>query len=436
MHDYITRWHAATIEQHRQTYRVLTLMGPNQCGKTALCTQLASPQVEFRTLDDVKTLNLAQADFREFVRHGNDLLVIDEVQRVPDLALAVKQAVDRNNRPGQFLLTGAANVPTLPQVKEDLAGRTSLIRLRTLSHGEVIGAQPSFLERAFAQNFPDSSSAPGISQAKLIELALRGGYPGVLNLPNKDRQRWHRHYIEALIARDLRDMTNLHRHAVMQDLIFLAAVWSSKHLNQSRLARQLEIKRDTLREYLGHLKMLFLVDQLPPWTKTDYSKVGRRKKLFVTDSGLMAPSCWGMQAEPSSLDDADALDKLIKTWVYNELAAQLELDSHKYFMYHYHDNNQRSVDFIIETRGDQNLLGIKVKAATSFSQSDLKHLRWFRDNLAGQREFTGILLYAGSTAELDGREPVGGAVQPPLGIANLPDAANLKHSARLQVCPG
>ena len=396
MSDYIPRWHSATIEQHLQTFRVLTLMGPRQCGKTTLCEQLVSPQAKLRTLDDSATLNLARAGLKEFVRHDNDLLIIDEVPRVPDLLLAAKQVVDRNNRPGQFMLTGSANVPALPQVKESLAGRTSLIRLRTLSHGELIGAKPNFLERAFGQRFSYSANDPSIARAEFIELALRGGYPSVLNLSSEDRQRWHRYYIETLIAQDLRAMTNILRHDAMQNLIFLAAAWSSKHLNQSKLAQQLEIKRDTLREYLEYLKMLFLIDQLPPWTKTDYRKVGRRKKLFFTDSGLMA-SLLELQAS-QVIYDSDTLDKLMATWAYNELVSQMELESHKYFMYHYHDNNQRSVDFIVETRGDQSLLGIKVKAAANFSPSDFKHLQWFRDNLAQGREFTGILLYAGDIA--------------------------------------
>ena len=396
MSDYIPRWHSATIEQSRQTHRVLTLMGPRQCGKTTLCKQLISPQVEFRTLDDNRALNLAQAVPHEFISHNNDLLIIDEVQRAPDLLLAVKLAVDQDNQPGQFMLTGSANVPTLPQVRESLAGRTDLIRLRTLSHGEIIGAKPNFLERAFSQNFPYSTETPSISRAEIIELALRGGYPGVLNLPSEDRQRWHRKYIEALIARDLQDMTNILRHEAMQDLIFLVAAWSSKHLNKSKLAERLDIGRDTLREYLKHLQTLFLVDQLPPWAKTDYSKIGRRKKLLYTDSGLMA-SMLELQND-QVIHNSDALGKLMETWAYNELAAQAGLGKHNYPIYHYRDNNQREVDFIIEAKGGKSLLGIEVKASTSFGPADFKHLKWFRDNLADQREFTGILLYAGDIA--------------------------------------
>ena len=140
------------------------------------------------------------------------------------------------------------------------------------------------------------------------------------------------------------------------------------------------------------VEALFIIERLPAWTKADYGRVGRRKKLFVADSGLMA-SILGWQAQQVRLDP-DRVGKLVETFVYNQLAAQVDAADGEYALYHYRDREQREIDFIIE-RADGALLGVEVKAAASVHKEDFKHLAWFRDNAATDRPFVGILLYAG-----------------------------------------
>ena len=389
------RWRADALTNLMRVRRVLLLVGPRQSGKTTLAKQLASSDIEYCTLDDKRTLELASTDTNKFVRHSKQMMIIDEVQRVPELLPAVKLVVDEDNRPGQFLLTGSANVPGLPQVTESLAGRVARIRLRALSQGEILSAEPAFLTRCFSQEFDEIKT--NYSRDELIEMALRGGFPEVLELMRDDRVRWHEDYVGVLLDRDLRDFTNIRQHGAMQELVTIMADFSAQRMDVSKIGARLAIKRDTLESYINILRLLFMVDQVRPWAKTDYGRVGKQKKLYMNDSGLMA-SLLGWRAEHVRLGSDKGVGQLLETFVYNELAAQLDAVDESYDLYHYRDRQKREIDFVIERRSDGAILALEVKSSASYESSDAKHLKWFRDNIAGDRPFTGVLLYTGDVA--------------------------------------
>ncbi len=369
---------------------MLLLAGPRQCGKTTLVRQFESRNIEYRTLDDATLRELAESDPEGFVQHDRETLIIDEVQRVPSLLPAIKKVVDQNNRPGQFLLTGSANIQTMPDVQESLAGRIAKIRLRPFSQGEIGGAEPDFLSRCFNQDFTDKGRH--YNRDELIETALCGGFPEAIRLEGRARVRWHRDYISALLERDLRDISRIRRHQAMQELVKALAAWSAKFMDVSSICTKLSLPRPTLESYINMLEALFIIERVQPWTKTDYGRVGKQKKLFMADSGLMS-SILGLQAQQVRLN-SDHAGKLIETFVCNELAAQVDTGDGEYALYHYRDREQREIDFIIE-RDDGAILGIEVKAAISASKKDFRHLAWFRDSIAKGRPFVGVLLYAG-----------------------------------------
>ena len=199
------RWQEETIQKALAKRRVVILAGPRQCGKTTLVKDFKRPDTLYRTLDDSLLLNAALNDPKGFIRHENELMIIDEVQHAPILLPAIKKDVDENQNLGRFLLTGSANIQSLPGVTESLAGRVSKIRLRPLALGEIYGTQPDFLERAFRQEFKarqafrTGMSAAGdaldVSWDKDMYLseAFRGGYPEARSLDDeKDWRGWHK----------------------------------------------------------------------------------------------------------------------------------------------------------------------------------------------------------------------------------------------------
>ena len=386
------RWQTAKIYEALKTRRVLLLSGCRQCGKTTLARELqTSAQAEYLTLDDLVLKNAAEADPQGFVKRRSKMLIIDEVQRVPSLLPAIKMAVDEDTRPGQYLLTGSANIQSLPNVQESLAGRVSKIRLRPLSMGEINSRKPLFLKHAFAQSFVEARNH--YDKDDLLSLAFQGGFPEALTLNDRDRKRWHLDYIEALLERDLQDIAKIQRKASMRDLINVLAAWSSKFMEISSIGAGLSIRRPTLESYLNALETLYLVERVPPWTKTDYERVGKQSKLFMTDSGLLT-SLLDWRFEQVRLD-SDCAGKLIETYIFHELMTQIEAGNDGYRLCHYRDREKREIDFLIE-RDDGALLGIEVKAGSAIGKSDFKHLKWFRENLLAKNQaMIAIILYAG-----------------------------------------
>lgn len=373
--------------------RVLLLNGPRQCGKTTLARSLESSDTEYRTLDDLTLKQAAEADPHGFVKHDAKTLIIDEVQRVPELFTAIKKIVDEDTRSGRYLLTGSVNIRMLPSVRESLAGRISQIRLRPFSQGELAKTEHRFLPLAFSQSFDHGWRA--YDRDELLEISFRGGFPEAVRLEGRARRRWHDDYIAALLDRDLKDITRINRQDAMRELVHVLAAWSSKLMDVSAIGAGLSIRRPTLESYINALETLYVVERVRPWTRTDYGRVGKQSKLFLSDCGLMA-SILGWRFEQVRLD-ADRSGKIIETLAFNEIAAQVEASDEGYKLFHYRDREKREIDFIIE-REDGALLGLEVKASSTVNKSDFDHLKWFRDNLAREREFVGIILYSGEFA--------------------------------------
>jgi predicted AAA+ superfamily ATPase len=387
---FFPRWESAQVAQRMNDRRVLLLSGARQCGKTTFAKQLRSDAVEYLTLDDPIAREAAQADPLGFVRSKVPTLIIDEIQPVPDLLPAIKLVVDEDHRPGQFLLTGSANLGAIPLANESLAGRVAKVRLRPLSVGEQKQAGAHFLEGAFGDEF--SNSLPPITRDELTEIAHTGGYPEAINLSAGRRRSWHRDYINALLERDLKVISRVHRLDAMRKLIEVVAAWSSKLMNVADIGSGLSIKRPTVEAYLGALEALFLIDRVPAWTRGDYDRVGKKDKLFMADSGLMA-SILNWRPEEVA-QNSDRIGKLIETFVYNQLAALIDLDD-DYRLFHYRDREKREIDFLIERETDGAILAVEVKSALSLKGDDFQHMKWFAENMTGGRPFSGIVLYSG-----------------------------------------
>lgn len=391
MTNLYSRWQKKNIHTALKTRRVVLLSGGRQCGKTTLAKQLVGKSTIYRTLDDLAMRHLAENDPHGYVKHGGRTLIIDEIQRVPALLSAIKKIVDEDTRPGQFLLTGSANIQSLPSIQESLAGRIRRVRLRPLAQGELLAAKPLFLKNAFRQSFSKQGEKTYDRKA-ILAMAFRGGFPEAIKLNEIERRKWHRDYIGALLERDLRDIARISRLSALQELVGILAAWSGKYMDITAIGSGLSIRRPTIESYLNALEALYLVERVQPWTQTDYGRVGKQTKLFMTDCGLMASIlCWRMEQVEL---DADRSGKLVETLVFNEIAAQADTYDGEYELFHYRDRERREIDLLVE-REDHALLGIEVKAGSAIGLGDFKHLRWFKDNIAKDRPFVGIVLYSG-----------------------------------------
>ena len=264
------------------------------------------------------------------------------------------------------------------------------IRLRPLAQGEIERTASRFIDSAFKQSF--SHSHNHYDRDALLEIAFRGGFPEPMLLQDRGRKRWHTDYVNAILERDLKEITRIHRKNAMRELVHTLAAWSGKFMDLSAIGSGLSIRRPTIESYINALETLYLVERVYPWTKTDYARVGKQSRLFMVDSGLMASLLsWKMDQVRLDLDRSG---KLIETFAFNEIMAQVDAGDNRYELFHYRDREKREIDFLIE-REDNALLGIEIKAGFAIKNKDFNHMRWFRKNLKKSRTFIGIILYTG-----------------------------------------
>lgn len=389
------RWQSKGIERALSRRRVVYLSGPRQIGKSTLVRSLRSRDVEYLDLDDESIFEKVKFDPNSTVEHNKQTLIIDEVQKVPELILAIKRVVDRDQRYGRFLLTGSANILQIPTIPDSLAGRIAKVRLRPLSQGEIAGAKPKFLYDVLGQNI--STNEATCSRDQYIEMALRGGYPEPLKQNERDRRSWATDYLDSLLERDLRDITQIRRKRVMRNLTGVIASLSSHVFTKGTIHKQLasnhSISRDTLDSYLNILESMYLIEYLEQWTSTDYRRTRKKPRIFMPDSGLTSSLLnWRKRTLP---DNHLALGKLFEMLVYSELSSQIDVTDHEFELFHYRDGDDREIDFIVEHE-DGGIIGIEVKASTRAAMQDFKHLKWFKNKFAKKRPFVGILLYAGN----------------------------------------
>ena len=289
-----------------------------------------------------------------------------------------------------FLLTGSANILALPSTQESLAGRVAQLRLRPLSQGELQGKPPLFIKNAFLGNFNNSSKH--YDKRALVNSAFAGGYPEALLLNSIDSKLWYEDYINTILLRDLKDVARINKYDQMKMLVGTLAAWSSKLMNLAQMCSSFSLKQQTLLSYINALESLYVVERLKPWLQTDYERVNKQSKLFMTDSGLMV-SLLGWNAERIYLDP-DKSGKLIETFAFNELMAQIDYSYGEFNISHYRDRQKREIDFIIENRAGE-LVGIEIKSGSNVGTKDFKHLKWFKENIAKDRPFKGVILYTG-----------------------------------------
>ena len=383
------RWAKSIVERALNTRRVIIISGSRQVGKTTLAEQAVTNDVIFRTLDDTTLLPVALQDPQGFLEHDTRTLVIDEIQKAPILLPEIKRIVDKNNTPGQFVLTGSSDVRSNPNIKESLAGRVKNIRLRGLTEGEIQNTKPDFIERLYNKNFP--SQIKGCSKSAILQLALRGAYPEAITLDKADRKEWYKDYLNALIEHDLKDIANIKNEEALRQIIKALAAWSGKLMDLDGICSACNLSKPTINEYIALIERLYLCERVHPWTHSDYDMIGRTDKMYMTDTGLMA-AILGWHYDAVAFD-ADRFGKLIETFVFNELSAQVDLNS-DYTLHHYRDRRDREIDFIIENdQGD--IIGLEVKGGSRITKEDFKHLTWFGDHLVKDKKFIGVILYSG-----------------------------------------
>jgi uncharacterized protein len=376
-----------TIRTALEDTRVVAIVGPRQSGKTTLARRITGAGYEYLSLDDATILAAAVADPTRFIGRL-DRAVIDEVQRAPALTPAIKLAVDSDQRPGRFLLTGSSDFLATPRSMESLAGRVETVELLPLARSEILKRPPStFIDRIFASDPPKGGTDD------ILTAALTGGYPEALvRKTERRRHSWHHAYRSALLERDVADVAPIEHWDKMSVLFELLARSSGQIVNWAGFGGQLGLNARTVEKYVGILEHLYLVRRIQAWSGNEVQRLVSSPKLHFLDSGLLA-STLSLAAAGLAMDRT-AFGPVLESFVYSELLKAVPHSQTQPRIYHYRDRDQVEVDFVLED-GKRRLVGLEIKAAATVTAQDFRGLKRLQGHV-GKRFCAGLVLYDGN----------------------------------------
>jgi predicted AAA+ superfamily ATPase len=381
-----------TVAQAMAQARVVALLGPRQAGKSTLAQMLAVERLpaEYLTLDDEPTRSLAAGDPQGFVAGLGRRTIVDEIQRAPQLLLAIKSRVDRDTTPGQFLVTGSANLRRIPAVADALPGRADYLTLWPFTQSEIRGERGDFLARLFTGEIPRIAGAP-VGRAEYTEMLLTGGFPEAQVRAGASLRRFFESYVTSIVERDVADAARLRDPTAIGTLLRLLAARSGSLARYDTLARDAGTDGKTVKAHLDVLERLYLVRIRQPWHVNLGKRQVKAPKLYLSDPGLLA-ALLGADARRRVGDHDNLAGALFETFVATELERLASAHDEPLSFWHYREG-EREVDIVIE-RPSGEIVGVEVKAGATVRARDFRGLSHLRRQV-GERMLSGLILYPG-----------------------------------------
>jgi len=372
---------------------VVLVHGARQTGKSTLVKDLADNvyPAKYLTFDDPGILSAARNNPYEFLSGYEDNLIVDEVQRVPEIFLAIKEAVDKKRKAGKYILTGSSNVLLLPKVSDSLAGRMEILNLYPFSQNEITGSDYNFIDEAFAKEF----KMPAARRKKndISARILSGGFPEMLTRKNRVRQdAWFKSYITTILQRDLRDIANVEKLSELPRLLNLFAARAGTLLNFAEISRSASIPQTTLRRYVSLLEAVFMIYLLPAWSGNLSKRLIKTPKLYLGDTGLLSHLI-GFEKEKTTADPL-SWGRIVENFILLELLKQSSWSKFNLSLFYFRTASGHEVDLIIE-HSSGSLVGIEIKASSKITADNFNHLKMFADE-TGKKFLRGFVFYTGN----------------------------------------
>ena len=387
----LPRLAARSVAERLAVMPAVVVAGARQTGKSTLARELAPGRRSYRSLDDLDVLDAATRDPEALVG-GERPVTLDEVQRRPELLRAVKRAIDRDRRPGRFLLTGSANLLLMRQVSESLAGRASYVTLWPMTRREQTGLGRcgvwDELLAARDAEWEDVLAAQPDDPADWRALALRGGFPtpAVHLRTGRERTIWFDGYVRTYLERDLRQLSSVESLPDFRRLMRAACFRLGQLVNQAELGRDVALPQPTVHRWLNLLEVSCLLVRLPAYAVNRTKRLIKSPKLYWADTGVALHLA--EVAEPAGAH--------LENLVLHDLLAWRDARLDRAEVHYWRTATGEEVDFVVEAGA--RLVPIEVKATGRPRLRDAAHLRAFRAEY-GRSARAGLLLHTGAALE-------------------------------------
>ena len=388
------RWITTSLQEASRSHAVIVLTGARQVGKSTLLLN-AEPFREWRyhSMDDFDVMAQVRRD-PDALWAGTERVILDEVQKTPELLVAVKRAVDRNPGKYHFVLSGSVNLLLMKQVSESLAGRAVYFILDPMAGGEIHSVQPSdILARLLAGDFPSEASLPE-PPPDPTETLLRGFMPALLSLDTPQSwTRWWEGYVATYLERDLRQVAQIDALLDFRKMMELVALRSGQLLNQSEVARDARLAQPTVHRYLNLLETTNLFERLPAYTLSHTTRLLKSPKAFLNDPGL-AVFLSGYY-ELDDLRRGREYGAYFETLIYHHLRILTRLMTPAGRLSFWRRRDGTEVDFVVEH--GRRVLAVEVKTTNNPGYRDIAGLQAFLGEHPSAR--AGLLLHSGNAIQ-------------------------------------
>ncbi len=374
-------------------FKVVLVLGARQVGKSTLLRHLFPSYKRF-VFDPVQDLFQVRTDPDLFLKSIPTPMILDEVQYVPELLSAIKRWVDERPEPGQFILTGSQNFAMLKTIAESLAGRVGIVELSpmTFLEGQGRGHTVPWLEAWLKQDLSGLQDGAGLPNLSLHYMIWRGGYPGILNLPDSLIADHFNSYLQTYIERDVRTLSGVENLQLFYNFVRLKAALISQEVNHAQRGRELGIAMTTAQKWSSHLSHTYLWHEVSSYSGNTLKRITKKPKGYLNDTGL---ACHLMRiSSHEALLGHPSLGALFETYCLNQIQAfakSLNLQPH---FYHWRSNGGAEVDLILERDGC--LFPLEFKCKTALTKRDAQGIQAFRKTYQEQQRIApGLVMYAG-----------------------------------------
>lgn len=375
----------ADVQAYLTHFPSLLITGARQVGKSTLALQLGIEN--YLTLDDIATYQSAKADPKGFILSLSKPVIIDEIQRVPELFIVIKEQIDRDRRAGQFVLTGSSSLQGFRDLSDSLAGRIGIVDLYGFNLSEIYARNFNLMDYLFS----GASFSLLVNNIDIPLHIIKGGFPEVQTITHaKTRMLWFSSYIRTYIERDLHDVGNIRNLDSFMRLYLLLALRSANLLNKSELAKESQIDTKTLDNYLSTLKNTYQVKILKPWFSNEAKRLVKMPKIFMLDTGIL---CHLLRITTTNeLNQSLQRGAIYETFVLSELIKANTYTAQPVDISFYRTQEGKEIDFILDN--GKSLTPIEVKAAHTVTLQDFRHIQYFIEQNQG-KVVQGIVFYSG-----------------------------------------